>query len=398
MLRNRIIYAVLLVSSSLLVYYLPNLFTSIFFHAMVYLLLFLLIHLFYSYRKITVSQRLMPVFVEHGHTSNYTCYVDNEGFLPTSLIIVHFLYDTDMFKDQLYPQAFTLHGYQNKEFEYTLTFKYRGLYSVGIDSVEIADILNIFKLKIRNIKPEEVVVLPKVTELPNFDLSPRLESAIKAAYSTDGQDATSFTDVRKFEHGDAIKHIHWKLSARHNELLVRNLEKCTQNPILMFLDTAKNEDTFAKNIIAEDKLLESLVSIVNQRLSKNHRVEVIYNEHSLTALQYTYKDDFKDFFTTIAGVVLNYKKDINNILEEYFSDKFDKKDLNGRDIFIFTCNKHDFEESAVVRHLLSNHCSVNIVSCTYNHKRSGAYRTREGIYYYNLLPNSSIQNIFVRRA
>ncbi len=398
MLRNRIIFSVLLISSSLLAYYLPNLFTSIFFHAMVYLLLFLLIHLFYSYKKIIISQELEPTVVEHGHTSYYSCYVDNEGFLPTSIIIVRFLYDEDMFKDQLNQQVFTLRGYQNKEFEYTLTFKYRGLYSVGIDTVEIADILNIFKIKIRNVKPKKITVLPKVTELPNFDLSPRLESTIKAAYSTGGKDATSFTDVRKYEHGDAIKRIHWKLSARHNELLVKNLEKSNQSPTMIFLDTEKSEESFAKNIIAEDKLLESLVSIVNQRLRKNHRVEVVYQEENLTELQYIYKDDFKYFFKTIASVTFDYKKDISVILDEYFDGKFDKKDLNGKDIFIFTCNKHDFEESAVIRHLLNNHCSLHIVYCSHDIKRSRVYRTRKGIYHYDLIPNSNVQNIFSRRA
>jgi len=379
MLRNRIIYAVLFISSSFLVYYRPNLFTSIFFHAMVYLLVFLLIHLFYSYRKITVRQKLRPVVVEHGHTSGYTCYVDNEGLLPTSIIIVRFLYDSDMFKDQLKPQTFSLRGYRNREFEYTLTFKYRGIYSVGIDRVEIADILSIFKVKIGNIKPEKVTVLPKVTELTNFDLTPRMESAIKAAYSTDDKDATSLTDVRKFENGDAIKHIHWKLSARHNELLVRNFERSSQSPTLMFLDTEGNDETFSRRIVLEDKLLEALVSIVHQRLCNNHRVEIVYHEYGLDSLQYMYKEEFKDFFARIANVVFDYKKDIISVMDEYFSDKFNKKDLKDKDVFIFTCNQHNFEENALIQHLLNNHCSVHIVFCTHNDKLKEVYRARAGI-------------------
>lgn len=365
---------------------------------MVYLLLFLLIHLFYSYRKITVNQRLVPAMVEHGHTSNYTCSFDNEGLLPTSIIIVRFLYENDMFKDQLKEQVFTLRGHRNKEFEYTLTFNYRGLYSVGIDTVEIADMLHIFKVKMRNIKSQKVTVLPKVTDLPKFDLTPRMESAIKAAYSKDDRDATSLTDVRKFENGDAIKHIHWKLSARHNELLVRNFERSSQSPALMFLDTEKNGESFAKNIIAEDKLLEALVSIVHQRLINNHRVEVVYSEESIAALQYMYKEDFKDFFTTIANVVFDYNKGISALIDEYFSNKFNKRELKDKDIFIFTCNEHDFEENALIRHLLANHCSVHIVFSTDNIKFRETYRSQAGIYYYNLIPSSNIKNVFVRRA
>ncbi len=396
MVRNRIIYGILFIGSTLLVYYEPNLITSIFFHTVLYLMILSSAHLIYSYIKVKVGQNLNPVVVEHGQETDYFCTIYNEGSVPTSIITVNFLFHSSMFKGQLFPKTFTLAKKKNRPFRFHLSCRYRGVYAVGIDYLEIYDILNIFKLRIRNIEAKNVTVLPKVTQLLNFNLSPKAESDIKSTSNIRSIDANSLVDVRAYEPGDAIKRIHWKLSARHNEVLVRNLERSAQNSTLVFLDTSKGNYSFEKNIIVEDKLMEALVSIVNHRLKRNNPVEFIYYNYEAKNIKYSQKEDFHDFFSSAAQLSFWHSKSVKSIIDDYFIEQYYNQNLHGKDVFVFTCHPEQLENQAIIHKLLGNQCTVHIVSSSYDDNREGAYRSSEGIFYYDLTPSSSLQDIFVR--
>ena len=396
MLRNRIVFGILIISSTLLVYYRPNLITSIFFHTVVYIIILSFIHLLYTFLKVKVGQTLEPNIVEHGSTSMYKCSVHNESLLPSSAVNIDFLFNSDMFKGQLEPQTFALKAGRAKEFDFDLSCNYRGVYSVGIETLEVVDFLNIFKLRFKNIESKNITVLPKVTQLLNFSIPPKAESDIKAVSSITAEGANSMVDIRKFEQGDPLKHIHWKLSARYDELLVRNLERSAQNSTLIFLDTSKGIYDFAKNIIVEDKLMEALVSVVNQCLFQHHIIQFNYFAFSPISLIYSSKEDFSEFFNTVAKLSFGQSTSIKSLVDGYFESQHFSQNLWGKDVFMFTCHPEQLDQQNTIQKLLGHNCSVNIVSSTYTQKETGAYRTSEGIYYYNLSPESDIEDIFVR--
>lgn len=396
MLRNRIIFSILLVGSSLLVYYIPNYITSLFFHTTVFLMLFSFFHLFYCYIKITASQKITPTIVEHSQKTKYICSIYNETIIPFSSITIDFLFHSSMFKDQLKPVSFSVMPHESRIFSYDLTCKYRGVYSVGIDTLEMRDSLNILSFKVRNLENRNITVLPKVTSLPNYNLMPRAHSDFKSSAGISAEGADSLVDVRSFEQGDSIKHIHWKLSAHHDELLVRNLERSSENSTLVFLDTSKGVLGFEENTIVEDKLMEAYVSIVNQCILKNHIIELNYFSFGMKNFIYNSREDFHEFFINSAKVTFWNDESIRKILEQYFTFNHPQQNLWGKDVFIFTCNQSKIENHAILRRLLSNHCSVNIVSSTHTYEKERIYRSNEGINYYVLTPSSEIDTIFVR--
>ena len=397
MLRNRIVYGLLLVGSSLLVYYFPNLITSIFFHTTVFILLLSLAHLIYSYAVIRISQNLEPNIVEHGQTAQYSCNISNEGSLPTAAVTVNFLFDSTMFKDQLKSKTFTLSNNKNRVFDYDLSCKYRGVYQVGLKSVDLVDMLNVFKFKVHNIESRNITVLPKITQLPNFYIPPKAESDKKAVSAISAEGANSLVDVRKFAQGDALKHIHWKLSARHDELLVRNLERSAQNSTLVFLDTSKGRYDFENNLIVEDKLMEALVSVVSQCIMQNHILEINYNTFNPVHTVCSTRDDFHAFYTEISKITFMHKTSIKSAIDNYFMHTSYRQNLWNRDIFIFTCHPSLLENQSIINKLISTNCNINIVSCSFSKEKEGAYKTVDGINHYSLSPSSDLKSIFLGR-
>jgi len=352
------------------------------------------IHLRYTYNVVTGKQELDTYVVEHGHSTNYKCGIYNEGILSTSILKINFLFNDNMFKDQMEPKTFALNSKKTEFFVYRLICRYRGIYSVGIDTMEICDILNIFRIKIRNMERKSITILPKVTMLTSFYAAEKLESNISTAFTTSAKDANSLVDVRKFEEGDALKHVHWKLSAKHDELLVKALERSVLNSTLVFLDTYEGNHDFGKKIALEDKLMEALVSIVNQRLIKNHNVEINYYEYGYKTATYTRQEDFRDFYTQIAEVMFTHIKDIQSFMDDYFQYYSNRHSLYGKDLFIFTCNLEEINVEALTQYSRGINCTLYIVSCSMDQTDAGAFKTRDGTYYYKLTPSSDLQVVF----
>ncbi len=82
------------------------------------------------------------------------------------------------------------------------------------------------------------LVLPRVVPLgalPFVDLA----SSREAAVETDGRrgQGPDYLGVREFRPGDPIRQVHWRLTARHGELVVRDLEEHRVPRLAIWVDT-----------------------------------------------------------------------------------------------------------------------------------------------------------------
>lgn len=83
---------------------------------------------------------------------------------------------------------------------------------------------------------------------------------------------TNPTDVRTYQPGDPMKKIHWKLSARKQEALVRRFEDPVQPDALVLLDCAeppKQADS-EEDADLRDALIETAASVMVQAAKAEH--------------------------------------------------------------------------------------------------------------------------------
>ncbi|MFL5791670.1 MAG: DUF58 domain-containing protein [Actinomycetota bacterium] len=86
------------------------------------------------------------------------------------------------------------------------------------------------------------LVLPRVVPLgplPFVDLA----SSREAASETDGRrgQGPEYLGVREYRPGDPIRQVHWRLSARHGELVVRDLEEHRVPRLAIWVDTCVDD-------------------------------------------------------------------------------------------------------------------------------------------------------------
>ena len=87
--------------------------------------------------------------------------------------------------------------------------------------LESSDLIGLFAHRSRAIDSEVALVLPRFAALSERPHARDLEASVTAPRSGSGNELFG---VREYRHGDPLRRVHWRSSARHGELIVREYE------------------------------------------------------------------------------------------------------------------------------------------------------------------------------
>lgn len=128
-------------------------------------------------------------------------------------------------------------------FDYSLVIEDYGSYEVVLKKVRIYDLTGLFYVNKKVQCSGYVQVLPNMQEI-GVHLSEAARNFFGEAEVYDefrpGDDHSELFQMREFRSGDKIQSIHWKLSAKQEELLVKEDSLPKACPVVLFLDY-KNE-------------------------------------------------------------------------------------------------------------------------------------------------------------
>jgi len=166
---------------------------------------------------------------------------------------------------------------QDQEICVPLSAQHVGAFSAGVTEYVYSDILGLFRARIRckSTNKCEMVVLPRA-----FDVEPlRFLSADdgRMLQNRTSEDLSSPEDTRAYRTGDPLKRVHWKLSTRKRELIVRRFETPAPPDTLVLLDCALHGDqdtTKEEAFTLRDTLCETALSVVSMQLSAQSPVRL----------------------------------------------------------------------------------------------------------------------------
>lgn len=148
----------------------------------------------------------------------------------------------------------------------------------GVDSYVVSDVFGFFK---REHKPDlhgqELLVLPVPFEVEplTFAAGDMGVETMKRAM----EDPSSPSDIRAWQQGDPLKRIHWKMSARKRELMVRQFEEPALPDALVLLDTAppylpEGLESESRRAFLRDAVLETAASVVACQIRQDNPVRM----------------------------------------------------------------------------------------------------------------------------
>ena len=182
----------------------------------------------------------VPVGIaERGKESLVKLVITNPCLLPVNrlqaLVVVH-----DVMRGRKKRYRMTLPAVPRGESEYirSVSFSGTGNYEIYLKKLKMYDITGILSWSIPVKKQGAVQVMPELHVVPV-----RLTQATKNFYgeadvydeNQPGHDKSELFQVREYHPGDRLQNVHWKLTAKQDELIVKEYSLPKACPVILFL-------------------------------------------------------------------------------------------------------------------------------------------------------------------
>lgn len=209
--------------------------------------------------------------VTRGENARLTLRAGHRCLLPIAPLAGQFAYDGQI-SECVFPAA----PFKAHERVTEIPARHVGQYGAGFQYVAVQDLFGFFRMKSR---PREAVsvltVLPRPFEIekPRFTVG----DDGSAALARTQEDYNAPEDVRAYRPGDAMKRIHWKLSSRRRELLVRRFETPAPPDTLILLDCDTplgGENVIEGKECLRDALCETAVAIARLQMEDGSPVRL----------------------------------------------------------------------------------------------------------------------------
>ena len=166
-------------------------------------------------------------------TTNY------KGFVPLLNCELKLTYE-NMYYPHPEPQEFIFPAEAKRSGEFTLPFSVTkaGMVALKITSIDITDYLHLYTFTKPLSINLEIPVTPKDVSAPVF---PRKRVAASAndgdpseVNTVGGERTQDIKELREYRAGDRLKDVHWKLTAKTDEMMIRQFEEIKELYYLVF--------------------------------------------------------------------------------------------------------------------------------------------------------------------
>lgn len=193
------------------------------------------------FRCIRIRGRVeVPVGIaERARESLVKLVISNRSFLPVNrmkvLIVVK---DIMRKKKKKYWMKLPVVPRGESEYIQAVSFFGTGSYEISLQRLRICDITGLFAWNVRTKKHSVVQVLPEFYDVP-VRLTPATRNFYGEADVYDehmpGHDNNELFQVREYRAGDRLQNVHWKLTAKQDELIVKEHSLPKACPVILFL-------------------------------------------------------------------------------------------------------------------------------------------------------------------
>jgi len=217
-----------------------------------------------------LTERLERDDIVKGEGTQYIIDVANNSFMPAASVRVRFKAGSPAVVTDLVDQFISIRAFKSEQTVFNVSSKYRGAFDIGVQDIVLYDFLGLFKFKQAHDKTLTLIVRPQVASCAELPLKLSQVGAEDSRDMNFEEDYSVISDLRKYQPTDGYKKIHWKMTARKNELISKNFQGTKRNTVAFILDNSAIIDIgyhISKSesaLMMEDALVECLVAAVAQ--------------------------------------------------------------------------------------------------------------------------------------
>ena len=239
--------------------------------AQVLLLAFIFVLNQWTLRTFAYTQSLDVDSAVKGSETALHLSIRNEKPFPLSMMKV----DVEMAApSENTDVSFSLLPFTGKEFDFKVAMPYRGVYPIGITTMRITDIFGLLPMsfdmrRLRYYRQPELTVYPRAEAPDSLYADVADEKLFGERYLRAAESGESVSGARAYRPGDPLKQIHWKKSAQHGELYVRQYEQPARENVAIFIDNCAHGAEGEAALAAADTVCEAAACITLHCLARH---------------------------------------------------------------------------------------------------------------------------------
>lgn len=271
------------------------------------------------------SKLLLPCLKSEISTSNLLSFGNNASTVDD--------------KTRLLASLFTIHGKQKVTRQWHVDTLRRGAFKIEDITLVGSDLFGAYHYSDIIHVNSEVVVLPRPIQIDRYIDRIKDIQGERIVRCFILEDPFIAAGVREYNQGDSMRKIHWGLTARQGELMVRNNETTSKkSPTILFNNQLYREQL--KEPVRDERLeygIRVAAGEMEKTLSDSIPVKLLINgsiddsNESIISLEMWGKDHVHSLFTILADV------------KETFTEHFDKfllhygQEIQSTEVIIITC-------------------------------------------------------------
>lgn len=330
---NRILYIGMLIIAFIFVYSYGGKVPYMLFYTVLILPVVSLFHMVTCYFLLKYKQELDSDSVIKGDKVAFSLHIINRSFFILPYITIRFWKAGAGVIQQPEIKNIAMQPFRKREFKFEYIYKYKGYFKIGVSEIEVQDFLGIFKLVRRNKRPLLITVYPRRIDIDSFALNTNYSFGDISNFIGIQEDTSTIKEIKKYSYGDSLKKVHWKLTAKTNELMVKTYENYTSASAVYLIDLKNNSFSKEDNVIIEDKHIETAIAVLKCLIYDGADVNIVYATEKITNIRCRSSSDFENIYEILAKVKFDQNIKFKDIVYNQIN-----QNTNNSNIIISTSN------------------------------------------------------------
>ncbi len=260
--------------------------------------------LFNISRKISATLTTENVTVEKNSESKITVNISNRSILPVSCAVATLKITNTLTNEfQMLTTMMPVSADNNQSIKFSVSYAHCGKVVVTLRKIKIYDYVKLFSKTIFLDINQEIIVLPALSHI-----SPEIQTTLSGNVDNDefsrtkpGDDCSEVFNIREYHYGDKINRIHWNLTTKLDELMVKEYSLPISSRIIILFEfclDANNESGFYKT----DAAIETAMSLSYFMIQNGVSHTMCWYDKKYNILRsekITSTDDFSSFLGAI---------------------------------------------------------------------------------------------------
>ncbi len=252
--RNGVMYILFFVFALLFTQALRSPLSSVLFIFAMLLPPLLLLYVLTCQIFISESNTVEAETVQKEVPLEYEILIANNGFLPYPFVDADICYpSTDGVHCEIRRVSCSLAPMGTFRITDRAVFHYRGGYEIGIRDLYVYDPLKVFRIRMRRDNLRPVFVMPRRPVIVTDGEGAASEVNTTEVRNMRGADRTELTEIKEYRMGDGLRDIHWKLSSKTQDLMVKHYGMNACRSVCFLPDLGENyTDPLRRGLYTED--------------------------------------------------------------------------------------------------------------------------------------------------